>query len=99
MAETGIQNNVLLSMPRGGAWQNPLPPPPQTRVLRVCRNCHIKMDDLFVLLIYCATASGPPRLVEGNCCHRRWSGSPTREPGTGYRIPSQDIEYAQCMAE
>lgn len=24
--------------------------------LRVCRNCHIKMDDLFVLLIYCATA-------------------------------------------
>lgn len=97
MAETGIQNNVLLSMPRGGVPEPSSSPHP--RALRVCRNCHIKMDDLFVLLIYCATASGPPRLVEGNCCHRRWSGSPSREPGTGYRIPSQDIEYAQCMAE
>lgn len=85
-AETGIQNNVLLSKPRlqfqlpkgeGGVAQ--LPPAAQ----RVCRNCHIKMDDLFVLLIYCATASGPPRLVEGNCCHRRWRWCLDVERGCG----------------
>lgn len=77
-AATGIQNNVLLSKPR---LQFQLPgrgrgrgTAPSCRQ-RVCRNCHIKMDDLFVLLIYCATASGPPRLVEGNCCHRRWRWS------------------------
>lgn len=75
---------------------------------RVCRNCHIKMDDLFVLLIYCATASGPPRLVEGNCCHRRWRWSLDVERGCGDHSgvgavdsspPGQDIEYAQCMSE
>lgn len=75
-AETGIQNNVLLSKPRlqfqlagrtGKRGHGTAP-----SCLRVCRNCHIKMDDLFVLLIYCATTNGPPRLVEGNCCHRRW---------------------------
>lgn len=113
--ETGIQNNVLLSKPRlqfqlagrtGKRGRGTAP-----SCLRVCRNCHIKMDDLFVLLIYCATANGPPRLVEGNCCHRRWRWS-WMEPGVGAwclvpqpecdggsQSPGQDIEYAQCMSE
>lgn len=107
-AVPGIQNNVLLSKPRlqfqlakGGRGRRGTAPCRQ----RVCPNCHIKMDDLFVLLIYCATASGPPRLVEGNCCHRRWRWSLDVDVETIPAMarqtvpPGQDIEYAQCMSE
>lgn len=56
--------------------------------LRVCRNCHIKMDDLFVLLIYCDTAGGRPRLVGGNC----WEPEMGMEKETGDRRQEMELE-------